>query len=61
MFPVLEELDLAWEFQDIDYSDAIEEEEHFFNRIAYLCIPISQEVHSSEHLYFRGSTAFISP
>ncbi|KAB8236591.1 uncharacterized protein BDW43DRAFT_267241, partial [Aspergillus alliaceus] len=37
MFPVLEELHLAWEYQDLDYSNALEEEEHFFNRIAYSC------------------------
>ncbi|KAE8402490.1 hypothetical protein BDV37DRAFT_284625 [Aspergillus pseudonomiae] len=37
MFPVLEELHLAWVYYDLAYTDAIQEEEHFFNRIANSC------------------------
>ncbi|KAB8276493.1 hypothetical protein BDV30DRAFT_206180 [Aspergillus minisclerotigenes] len=37
MFPVLEEFYLAWEYQDLALSDALDAEEHFFDRIADSC------------------------
>ncbi|GMF70088.1 hypothetical protein BDV35DRAFT_279475 [Aspergillus flavus] len=37
MFTVLEELYLTWEYQDLAPSNALDEEEHFFDRIADSC------------------------
>ena len=37
IFPVLEELYLTWEYQDLPPSDALDKEEHFFHRIGNSC------------------------
>lgn len=37
MFPVLEELYLVWEYQYLAPSNALDEQEHFFDRIADSC------------------------